>query len=675
MAESLKFLALVALLLLGSGGWGTTTVAALRRAGWEGARDEIGPPLQVVLGVALFLAVGGFFVAFQVAWLSLLLFWHFLGVALLLARLAWVARAPITITWNSVVAVAATTAAGLVLILMSLGTALGASSLPSYSLGAYNPYDDDAAYVYLAKKLIDTGGLIDPFNLRRLTGYGGSTLYHSIFFGVSGNSSLRGFEFMFAALLLVLVAVWDTRRRWLAVSVLFVGLGVLLGHGAGPIANLSPDYSVAVLSLATYQLLRKIPDIASPEQPLRYVIIGVLLAGILTLRVYFITAVVIATLIVIISIRGRRSIKGLAIITGTSAVAISGWAVALLRSSGTPLFPLIAGNYNTSSPSGADPSVHGFRAYAQLFLDAFNGYDVGAISLVCGVLAVSCLVFTTWQRRRMLVLFAASVGSLVQLAVLTYIFVGADTSDIVRWQAPSTLAVGLLAINTLLPRRDRERTGRSTGRLPSSQRVPTVPTLSTSLLHFHRRVATAIVMLVLLLGVSSLTFGDSISVFAHDTSSSLQLGRRVLQRSLGLADRYGSLRKEYSQLNSMVPQGARVLAAVDYPALLDGAKYDLATLDEAGSASPPPHMPFFRGATAKVRYLRHLGYQYIVVDSPNSPGLYQLGPFLDVFRIPVYFIRAQVPYYIDWWSTVFSLEKSGRYSVRHAGQLSLIKIS
>src|ERR1700722_3553564 len=86
VTESLKFSGLVALLFLGAGGWGTAAVAALVRAGWEEARAEIGPALQVVVGVCLFLAVGGVLVAADLARFGVLLAWHLVGVGLLVTR-------------------------------------------------------------------------------------------------------------------------------------------------------------------------------------------------------------------------------------------------------------------------------------------------------------------------------------------------------------------------------------------------------------------------------------------------------------------------------------------------------------------------------------------------------------------------------------------------------------
>ena len=133
------------------------------------------------------------------------------------------------------------------LVLVSLGLAIG--------FPFYNVDDDDAGYIYLARRLLDTGGLLDPFNTRRLTAYGGSTLYQSLFLNVSGNSSVRGFEWTFAALLLVLVAIRTVRRRWWALGAFVVGAGILVGTGSGPLQNLSPVFSASALSLGVYQLL------------------------------------------------------------------------------------------------------------------------------------------------------------------------------------------------------------------------------------------------------------------------------------------------------------------------------------------------------------------------------------------------------------------------------------
>ena len=207
MTESLKFVALVALLFLGAG-MGTAAVAVMRRAGWDAARHEIGPPLQLVLGVCLFLVVGGVLVACGLARFDVLVGFHVVGVVLLALRSGVVLGRLAAATAREWLFGLVGAAVGVVLVLISLGVAIGSPF--------YNIYDDDGAYIYLAKRVPSTGGLIDPFNARRMTSYGGSTLYQSMFLHVLGNSSLRGFEFTFASLLLVAVTVSTTTRRWFA---------------------------------------------------------------------------------------------------------------------------------------------------------------------------------------------------------------------------------------------------------------------------------------------------------------------------------------------------------------------------------------------------------------------------------------------------------------------------
>jgi hypothetical protein len=174
--------------------------------------------------------------------------------------------------------------------------------------------------------------------------------------------------------------------------------------------------------------------------------------------------------------------------------------------------------------------------------------------------------------------------------------------------------------------------------------------------------------------VAAIAFGSSVRGYVDNTHSSLHLASNVLHRTIPLGDRYAPYEHEYSAFNSLVPRGAKVLAAVDRPTLLDYSSYTFATLDSPGAVSPAPHMPFFEGADAKVAYLRHLGYTYIAAESPAQLGLYRFRFLVELLRSPEYFSREQAPYNIDWQSTVTSLENSGRYQVRTSGELSLIRI-
>ncbi len=654
-------LGLLALLFLGAWGWGMAAARALKQAGWEAADAVLGPSLQVLVGVALFLSVGGFLVALDLAKFGVLLAWHLLGAAFLLTRAPALLRRAASLGLRSWLTTVAMGVVAIVLAGVALGQAMG--------IQLYNPYDDDAAYVYLAKRMLGTGGLADPFNLRRLTSYGGSALYQSLFLQSTGNASLRGFELMFALGVLLVVAVGNLRRRWLAVGTFLLGVGLILGRGIGPIVNLSPEFSVAALSLGAYVLIKRTPLQNERDQPLLYVVIGVVLAGILALRFYYLMSVVAALVFVLVAVRGRRAIRGVLITAASSAIASIGWAIALARSSGTPLFPLVLGNYNQSWPSGNDPTLHGIGTFVRHFLNAFDGYAIGWVSVAAVVIALAYLVFVGREPVRMIVLLGAGLGCLVQMAVISTVFAGSAPADVIRFVAPSTLACGLLAIDALWPERQPDLA------VVPAPAAPAQPMGQPTVLRGLRALLGSVpVRVALMVTVAAIAFGSSVRGYVDNVHSSLHLSSEVLHGTIPLADRYTPYEHEYRVFNSLVPHGAKVLAAVDRPTLLDYSTYTFATLDSPGAVSPAPHMPFFEGADAKVAYLRHLGYTYIAAESPAQLGLYRFRFLVELLRSPEYFSREQAPYNIDWQSTVTSLEDSGRYQVRTSGELSLIRI-
>jgi hypothetical protein len=658
MAVSDRFVLLTAVLALGAWGWGRAAVAVMRRAGWENVGEAIGSPLQILLGMSLFLCVGGFMVAAGVARFDTLIGWHLVGVAFLVASFAMAVRRAQQIRLRTLLLATGCAATGAVLFLVAVANAI-------YH-GAYLVYDDDSAYIYLAKRLVSTGGLLDPFNQRRITSYGGNTLYHAMFLHVAGNSAIRGFEFVFAALVLVLATVATAKRRWLIPGAFLLGLGVLLGHGTGPIINLSPEFSVAALSLGAYQLLRHVRPASGHDHPFLYIVIGVFMAGILALRFTFLIPVTIAFVIVVVAIRGRRLITPLAITVATVAVATAGWAVAELRSSGTPGFPVIAGNYNTSWPGGTDPSITGLGQHAHIFWGAFKYDDVGWVALASVGIGLTLLLVTQSHAIRGLVLLSAGLGCLGLLAIFAFMFSGSDAQDIARFAGPSTLACGLLAMDVLWPCRHQ----------PDSGEVRTPATSSAMRVRGRHLdpIVTMFASTAVLVLVAAITFGYSIPSYVHATRAGVRHGYEIVERSQGFVDRYAPVRARYHHLNALVPKGAKVLGAVTYPALLGFSRYQFATLDLAGGASPPPGMPFFQGAQAKVDYLRGLGYQYIVAESSDQLGLYRTRPWLVDLRGSAYAYRAWAPYFIDWQSSVTELEQNYRFPVRYAGPLALIRI-
>ena len=676
----LALLGLLALLFLGSWGWGSAVVALLRRAGWDDAPAVVTAPLQMALGVALFMAFGGFLVAADAAWFWVLLAWHVVGVAMLAPLVPGGVRAARSSRAAAIGRGLALAVVGGTVALVAIGLAVGVTS--------YNPIDDDGAYVYLAQRLLSTGGLIDPFSLRRITSYGGSTLYQAMFLKVAGNSSLRAFELVFALGVVVVVAVRTTRRRWVVAGALVLGLGMAIGLGIGPVVNLRSEFSVTALSLAVLVLLRHIPHQRAQDSPWLYVVIGILLAGVLALRFYFVVALVVAVVLGAVAIRGRRSVRGLATVAVTTVLASAGWAIALWRSSGTPSFPVPAGDYNTLWPSGANPTLHGVAAFFDRFTIFFSvihfrdAYPVGWVVVVTLLVPALWLACTDRATIPMLVVLAAALGALAQMGVITVAFSGSDPIDIVRFVAPTVLACGLLLVDAFWPLRPPA---------PAPRAAPVVAAQGASAPGHRPRsrragveavLASPWAALVVSLGTLLLLFGfvpPASRGSVHDDASAVtryaKYGWRVLDGSHTMRDRYALFEHQYDVLSSYVPRGAHVLASVNLPGLLDFSRFDFASLDMAGAVSPAPHLPYFQGSEAVVRYLRSHGYHYIVSEQATAQlGLAFFRNFPRELRSPYYYYHEQAAYPIDWYSTVNSLEHSGRYRVRTVGTLSLIDL-
>lgn len=666
MGDAAAYTGLVALLFLGAAGWGRVTVGLFDRAGWHEAPRDLGVPMQLLLGVSLSLAVGGLLVAADLAVAPVLLAWQAVGAAVMLVRLPRLWRRTAACEARTRLLGAGLVAIGAVLFVMTSAVAIAHATFSSY--------DDDPAYIYLARRLTTTGGLVDPFNFRRLTSYGGATMYQSLFYRLTGVTSLRGYEFGFACLLLIVVAVATTRRRWLVAGALVVGLALAQGVGVGPVVNLSPDFSVAALSLGVFQLLGRLRVDAAPgHQRHLYVAIGMLTGAILAERFDFLVSTVFVVVCALVVVRWRRCIAPLLGIGATVVACNVGWAVALQRSSGTPLFPLLDGNANPSWPSSRDPDITSLSSRWHLFVSAFDYYGEGRIALLCVVLAVAFLVLSRRQPVRTLVLGLAGVGALVQMAVFCYEFAGLSLVGLGRYEAPTTLACALLAVDVFWPCHP-VGVARPTVRAALAQ-VPAVLASAPRALRAVAAVLFVPAIVILVSGNAPSAFASTTRHYVDDGGSDLRVGAHVLTGSTGFSDRYATVRSEYAALNALVPRGAKVLAAVDEPALLDPDRYSFATLDVAGAVSPPPHMPFFAGAAAKVRYLRSLGYQYIVTQDDTDYGEYRLRFYTQVDPHQSDFHdRAWGPYLIDWQSTVNALESAHPARVRRVGSLALIRI-
>ena len=594
----------------------------------------------------------------------LLVAWHVVGCVLLAAAGAWPgARFRSTLhrfatpsgLLGAIACGSLTTVAGLFTLSHALGT-------------SFNAFDDEA-YAYLAERLTRTGGLIDSFNQRRLVSYGGATLYHALILNAAGNSALYASELMFSSLMLAFLVAARPNRRFALVGGALLVVGVLAGSGVGPIVNISPCYSAAALTLAAFRVLELVPTRTESRlaQGGAAIVFGLLLGGVIALRFTFATPIVVAAILVLVLElrRGRVAMTSALVAAASTTVAISGWAVALERSSGTPLFPLIDGNYNPSWPGGTDPNAS-LHSYIRIVIALGREANMGWIIAVSALIAVGLLWWRGRTTTAATVLLAASLGCASQFVVLSVAFSASGLNDLWRFAAPSTFALGLYAIDALW----RSNVPRPTAR---ASRPDATTRRDGTGWSFLRGGTVATLVLV----ISVLMFNAPLSALADQFKAGVHAGANLVTANAPLPDRYSELRATYERVNAAIPRDARVLAAVNYPALLDPTRYTFSTLDIAGSVSPPPHMPFGKGLAAKLTYLREQGYDYILAQDDNTYGLYNRARWaanLTSLRAIVPLAnRRWTPDMLEWLDDVTRL--SSDPSARRFGGLLLVRIA
>jgi len=647
VSAPLRFLAVMALVVGASYGWGSTLLTLARRRTAAGS-EEFGVAMRVALGLAAFLAVGGYAVAAGVGGLAFLLGWQIAGCALLLWRLLRIhgpMYSPLA-TLGGVAAFGATA-------FCAFGVALS---------GPFNANDDGPAYLYLAQRLLSTGGLIDPFNTRRVNSYGGAELFQALVLRISGNSAGLGVEWFLFALLLVALVVEGVRRRWLALAVLVVAAGIVLVRPVGIWVNVAPTFSGAALTLALMRMVRGARH--GVGERWRFALAGLLLAALLSLRFEFLLAPALVVVVVPLAVvRGRAGRAALLAAAVASVAGIGGWAIALARSSGTALFPLLAGNW-TSADQWRDPAVHSLSGYLHRFAlgarqDHWDVALLGALLLVALLgEVVRRLALGGEERARLavgaVVVLAAVLGCALALASESVELSGALPTDLGRYSAPSTLAVLCFALLLALE-------------VAGAQR-PATASRAASRLGVGAALLGALGLFVAFLGVP-LSFYGPAALAAVERGSDLLSGREVL------LDHYANERREYAALDRAIPAHAYVLAAVDEPALLDFSRSSFTTLDVVGGSSPAPHLPLAEGAKAVVSYLRALGIDGIAASSPSRAGFYNLPAAIENVDSGIYNYRVSARAVVAWAKVLATIRAEDRGHRVRAGTLYYLPLA
>jgi hypothetical protein len=600
----------------------------------------------LALGVALFLAMAGFVVAVGAFNSGMVYIWTALGLASALVEVVRRMRLP-DATKQPRFLLAASIGAVLVgaILLLALWSAAHFN---------WDHCDDDVAYLYLAKRLLLSGDLLDPLNNRRLTSLGGMSALQALFLVRLPDSFLPMTD-LFLGPLLILFGLWRTRfSRWSVWGIATTFLAIIFPASLGS-SNTSPILIPVGLGLAacSVALEVRVQGTTPRARVVLVSIVGLIVGSATTLRPQFGVPLGLVTFLMVVwppvEVAGLlQRVIGLGV--GLAAV-LAGWAVASWRAVATPMFPLLPGNIDPTWPAYGPPaSVPSLAAFlGQLAPPLINPPWAIALVLSIGVLTLAVSRSRTeegYRRWSLRLQVIGAVASVAWVAILVRVFwVSGSPSVYTRFWAPVAMAV------VLMP-------------LVVSNRVRGEYAKVASLAGFATFLLVGVV-----LSATPVDGANVVLAVAHDTTDG-QVTRDLYN------DRYSTVRADYAQAAAIIPAGSKVLAAVDVPSLLIRPTYVLNTLDIPGSTSPSPHLPYFRGTQAKLTWLREHGYNYIVAVDPNvsaclyNASLQRANSVGGYGPVP----QAWSPYYFDWFDFLANVSDPSVADSTRVGSLIVVKL-
>lgn len=455
------------------------------------------------------------------------------------------------------------------------------------------PWDDDLAYNPLLKRLLDTGGLVEPFSFRRMGAYGGQTALGALAAarGTLANLYLVDHALFFGIALLIVLGKARERRVPMIWTALLALVLLLLPDTS---INTGAHWTGVAMFLALYRAVAR--D--------HWSLVGLVGAATCTLRQNYIAVVVLFVAIVLV----RRLLASRRVTSWREAVqmererwtrlvvvtllATAGWWLAAFLSNGTFLFPYIGGTWNhelSIQPTGTTWTQEVLR---------FAWASIETQPIVVVPILFALLAFTDDDRlggplRSFFI--AATLG----FVVLVHSFEAADPTHL--WRYAFGFSIALTAMFVVEVGAEHER--------------------SAKLAPLGRWLLLAALALQLLLERGAVP--KRFAALAGDLKEAAAVDRR--------GDPTARLEEQrHAAMQAAIPEGAAVAVLLDDPAMLDFHRNRIANLDTPGFASPPTdsgvQMPAFRGAEELREYFLAAGYPYVAfVRSERSRYCHRRG--------------------------------------------------
>ena len=527
-----------------------------------------------------------------------------------------------------------------------------------------DPNDDVVCYLFYPQKILQTGTLIEPFNVRRMGTYGGQAVLQALVMIVGGEKNGHVPDRGFGMLMLFGMLLHLSRGIPKSLGLLrFLAVGSLFLVSV-PRINTGSSLTGATMILALLLTLSRLPS------PIRagwasYIAPAFLVAGAGTLRMTYLLCVAgIVTLEPIIrhwtspgnfasgKERGRpaRMDKnggqdtlapiGTALMNAFacvwpiaigSFVLLIPWMCVLWQSNGTPMYPPFPGTMN--------PEFTMLGNKAGPLFDAAHGL---ALLLTPEVLVLLfCFGLASFAQNRPLA-YAAVALTVFASWFTAYKFGVTMLSEGYRYTFPMLMPVALWLLVSSLEREDGEGNP-----------------------HIFKCLLPATLLLGLLLSLNLPNAGRELGIQAESLPQQLVSRDPLVNPALTKAAR---------ELQNYTPAGSKIFVAVDTPYAFDFARNEIFTADMPGGSSIGK-WPLGEGPKVFEKYLADQGFKYIIAsDFDNAMLLYTRKLWKEQQRPEWFFKEVNGKYFLDFMDSVDAIAKSGRV-VATAANLRLVEVT
>lgn len=612
-----------AVVLISMIGWG----GLIARLAYPGRRVDLG--LRLAWGAGGLIAAGGVLMLLTVATAPVLVVLLLGGVALALwdgvrARATF---GPDLIAglrrWPAVSLVVV----GAVAVLAGVAYAAGASG------AILNGNDDQAAYLPLIQKLLDTGTLVEPFSVRRLTCFGGHTFLQAL--ATVGAASVMQAPIVdlglsvVATLLLILGVAADDRsrlsRKLVVLPLIFiVTLENVRINTASAMSGVV--FFLAMFRTATWKGFAERPRAGG-------VILGMLGAAACSLRHSYFVPVAMFLVVFYLPkalevVRAapqdrRRPLNEIVAAAAAVVLFLVPWSLQAQRAIGTFLFPLVMGNYRPDYIAFTTKSTFNDR----VFLYWSNICACAPVRSIPMFLLAG--LFMPWRRSRG-ALPALMIAGFLGFALTIWSLPMSNQHDIARYYYGFTTA----AVVAIILTGTRARWHDGAGRLRKSALVPFVLVIAAFASQLHEERARI--------------YADYLS-----------LGRQILASKDKLRE---DSAVPYQKLQAKIPAGERMIVMLDDAYWFDFKRNRIDLVDLPGAASPPPGMPLDDDERL-AKYLLDQGYHYLAFVHFNaSKSLYKRDHWIKIRNSSKAeeIWKKSAPYYLDTFDRFDGLSKSRR---------------